>query len=123
MGNVSDVQTQTIELRDLRYAGAGMLGAAAVWPALPLHPPLVCPLRTLTGIPCPFCGMTRAVVAAVHGNVVASLRFNPGGIVLVVLALALVLGWRMERVRLPKWLLPVLLGALWVYNLALNPTF
>jgi hypothetical protein len=67
--------------------------------------------------------MTRAVVAAVHGNVVASLRFNPGGIVLVVLALALVLGWRMERVRLPKWLLPVLLGALWVYNLALNPTF
>jgi hypothetical protein len=117
------VQTQTIELRDLRYAGAGMLGAAAVWPALPVHPPFVCPLRTLTGIPCPFCGMTRAVVAVVHGNVAASVRYNPAGILLVVLAVALMLGWRTERVRLPTWLLPVLLGALWVYNLTLNPTF
>jgi hypothetical protein len=40
-----------------------------------------------------------------------------------VLALALVLGWRAERARVPTWLLPVLFGALWIYNLTLNPTF
>ena len=123
LGNVSGVQTHTIELRDLRYAGAAMLGAALVWPALPVHPPLACPLRTVTGIPCPFCGMTRSVVAIVHGHLGASLRFNPGGIVIVALAIALVAGWRTERVRLPTWLLPVLLGLLWAYNIGFNPTF
>jgi hypothetical protein len=123
LGNVSAVPTQTIELRQLRYAGAAMLGAALVWPALPVHPPYACPLRAVTGVPCPFCGMTRAVVAVVHGHVGASLRYNPAGIVIVVLALALVAGWRAERVRLPAWLLPALLGLLWAYNLTLNPTF
>jgi hypothetical protein len=117
------VQTQTIALRDLRYAGAAMLGAALVWPVLPVHPPSVCPLRTTTGIPCPFCGMTRAVVAAVHGHLGASLRYNPAGILLVVVALAMLLGWRAQRVHLPAWLLPVCLGLLWVYNVTLNPTF
>jgi uncharacterized protein DUF2752 len=117
------VPAQTIALRDLRYAGAAMLGTALVWPVLPVHPPNVCPLRTTTGIPCPFCGMTRAVVAAVHGHLGASLRYNPAGILLVVVALAMLLGWRAERVQLPAWLLPVCLGLLWVYNLALNPTF
>jgi hypothetical protein len=117
------VQTQTIALRDLRYAGAAMLGAALVWPVLPVHPPYACPLRATTGIPCPFCGMTRAVVAAVHGHLGASLRYNPAGILLVALAFALLLGWRAEHVRLPKWFLPVCLGVLWAYNLTLNPTF
>jgi hypothetical protein len=117
------VQTQTIALRDLRYAGAAMLGAALVWPALPVHPPAACPLRSTTGIPCPFCGMTRAVVAAVHGHLGASLRFNPAGILLIAIAVGLLLGWRAERVHLPKWLLPALLGGLWLYNIAWNPTF
>jgi hypothetical protein len=114
---------QSLELRELRYAAAGMLGIAAVWPLSPVHPPSVCPLRSLTGIPCPFCGMTRAVVAAVHGHLATSLRFSPGGIVVVVLAIALLLGWRVERVRYPTWLPVVAFAALWAWNLTLNPTF
>ncbi len=62
------------------------MGAAAIWPVLPLHPPLACPLRSITGIPCPLCGMTRACIAAVHGHLGASLAFNPGGILVVLLA-------------------------------------
>src|SRR3954452_646196 len=100
-----------------------MLGAAAIWPALPVHPPYACPLRAATGIPCPFCGMTRAVVAAVHGDIAASLRYNPAGILLVVITLALVMGWRLQRVRVPQWVIPVGLALLWTYNLTLNPTF
>jgi hypothetical protein len=117
------VQTQTVELRDLRYAGIGMLGAAAVWSFLPVHPTLVCPLRSATGIPCPFCGMTRAVVSGIHGHLVTSLRYNPGGLVIIAIAIAMVLGWKTERVNIPKWLLPVALALLWAWNLTLNPTF
>ncbi len=117
------MQTQTVALRDLRYAAAAMLGAALVWPSLPVHPPALCPLRTTTGIPCPFCGMTRAVVATVHGHLAESLRYNPAGVLVVAVAIAMLLGWRTERVHFPTWLLPLLLGALWIYNVALNPTF
>jgi hypothetical protein len=117
--------TQTLPLRDLRLAAGVTLGAAALWPVLPVHPPLACPLRATTGIPCPFCGMTRAVVAAVHGDLGASLRYNPGGILIVVLAIATLLAFRVtrERIRVPTWSVVAGFGALWVYNLALNPTF
>jgi hypothetical protein len=100
-----------------------MLGLAVVWPRLPVHPPLACPLRTITGIPCPFCGMTRAVVAAAHGHLVDSLRFNPAGIVVALLAVALIAGLRIERLRLPLWLVGTLVALLWTWNLGFNPTF
>lgn len=121
------VATQTVEGRDLRLGAGAMLAAAAVWPLLPVHPPLACPLRSATGIPCPLCGMTRAVVAAVHGDLVGSLRYNPGGLIVVFAAIALLVGgWRLTRIRLPDSVLPpalALLGGLWVYNIAWNPTF
>lgn len=118
----------TFGVRDLRLGAAGMVGAAAVWPVLPVHPPLTCPLRATTGLPCPLCGLTRAVTAAVHGDLVASLRYNPGGIVLVVLAVALLVTWRPgadpnRAVRVPTWLVLAVAGALWAWNLTFNPTF
>ena len=110
--------------RDLRIAGGGLVAAAAVWPMLPLHPPLACPLRSLTGIPCPFCGMTRACVAAVHGHLGASLSFNPGGVLIVLLALtALLRPQLLVRARPPTWLVGVAFGVLWLWNIGFNPTF
>ncbi len=110
--------------RDLRAAAAGMIAAAAVYPALPGHPSIACPLRAATGIPCPLCGMTRAVVAAVRGHVGASLAFNPAGIAVLALAVVALLRpqW-LARVRLPWWSIAVLAGALWVWNIGFNPTF
>ena len=113
-----------LHARELRVVGGGMVAIAAGWPILPVHPPIACPLRSLTGVPCPFCGMTRAVVAAVHGNILGSLAFNPGGI--IVLLLAVVAIFRpalLTRVRPPVWSLLAVLGALWLWNVGFNPTF
>ncbi len=37
----------------------------------------ICPTRTLLGIPCPGCGLTRATEAIAVGDVVTMLRFHP----------------------------------------------
>lgn len=50
-------------------ACAGAIGS--VYPflmALDGNHGVPCPLRSLTGIPCPFCGMTTATVALTHGQ-------------------------------------------------------
>ena len=46
--------------------------------------PVLCPVRRLTGIECPACGLTRAWVHLVHGDLAASVAANPFGVVLVV---------------------------------------
>jgi uncharacterized protein DUF2752 len=108
----------------VRTAAGGMLAIAAAWPLLPLHPPLACPLLSLTGVPCPLCGMTRAVVAAAHGHLASSLSFNPGGILVLLLGLAaLVRPTLLTRLRLPQWSIFAVLGALWLWNVGFNPTF
>jgi hypothetical protein len=106
-----------IDLKPLRVAGAGMLAVAAVRPWLPatIGPP--CPLRTVTGIPCPFCGMTRGVTAIVHGNFSAAFGFNPGAFLVVAMALVLLVAWRWQRVRIPMWAVFVFFAALWSFQL------
>jgi hypothetical protein len=123
---VSGVQASTLGVREpnqLRVAAAGLVGVAAAWPVLP-HPPIACPLRALTGIPCPLCGMTRACVAAVHGHLGTSLAFNPAGVLVVLAAIvALVRPQWLTRMRAPAWAVLVAAGALWLWNIGFNPTF
>jgi uncharacterized protein DUF2752 len=127
VGRIVSGVTSTLGVRapnQLRVAAAGLVGAAAVWPVLPAHPPLVCPLRAATGIPCPLCGMTRACVAAAHGHLASSLAFNPAGLLVVLAAVvALFRPQWFTRVRAPGWLIIAAIGALWVWNVGFNPTF
>ncbi len=56
--------------------------------------PTTCMFKTITHLPCPSCGTTRAMVLLVNGNMEASLLVNPFG---VLLALAMVI--------VPLWIL------------------
>jgi len=66
--------------------------------AVPLAPNLgtLCPLRRVTGVPCPFCGLTTGVVATTHGHLVPGLGANPLAPVLV---LATGVGWMLWALR------------------------
>lgn len=54
--------------------------------------PIMCPIRLLTGYPCPACGTTRSVGAILTGNFNLAWGLNPLGFVLI----AMVLIWAMK---------------------------
>lgn len=67
---------------------AGILGTGAVLAVTSLQLPLACPLRMLTGIPCPLCGMTTGTVAFLKGDLSSALAANPLSVAFVPLAAA-----------------------------------
>lgn len=46
----------------------------------------VCLIYNLFGIPCPGCGLTRAMINLLHGNILTSLQYN-------IIALPLLIGY------------------------------
>ncbi len=106
-----------VDLAELRVAGGAMLAAAAVLPLVPGDVGLPCPLQILTGIPCPLCGMTTSVTAAIRLRLGEAVAANPAGVVAVALAVALLLWRGRGRVALPSWLPPAALLSMWAYQL------
>ncbi len=101
---------------DFRTVSALLLGGAAVRAALPGHPGLPCPLRALTGVPCPLCGMTTSVTETVELDLAGGVAANPGGVVLVALAIAILLG-PARRVVVRSSLVYFALAATWLWEL------
>ena len=71
-----------------------ILGASYVLAPWIGHGPVICPLRAVSGFPCPGCGLTRAFAALSHGRISEAVALNAVSVPLfagVVLALPLLL--------------------------------
>jgi Protein of unknown function (DUF2752) len=110
-------------------AGNVLLGVLAHDGAA-LDGPGLCPFLAATGLPCPFCGMTRSLFALGQGRLDASFDFSPLG-PLLPLAAALAAGWilvtraRAGPLRVPRYLAAagaMLLMVSWTYQLSKGAT-
>ena len=93
--------------------------------------PVLCTFRSITGLPCPFCGTTRAFGAFSQGQFLESLRLNPLAFILTFLVLswvffprkfmeikALVIGFWWRIGEKPRLLTSALLFlTIWILNL------
>ncbi len=77
---------------------------------------LTCPLRALTGIPCPLCGGTTSMVRAVHADLVGAFQASPLGVTVVALALILAVA-RPRPFSVPLALVSAVLVAAWLFQL------
>ena len=60
--------------------------------------PILCPVRLLTGFPCPACGTTRAIGAISEGRFADALSLNPLGFVV----LGVLILWSLDLPRLSQ---------------------
>jgi len=94
---------------------------------------LVCPIRSLTGIPCPTCGMTRSLMAVARGEWGEAIGYHAFGpllfLILLVAALHLLLELGLQRrvhavyerwLRNPRWQIILLSGFLLYYAIRLH---
>ena len=61
----------------------------------------VCIFKHITGIPCPSCGATRAVMLLMRGDVIGSILTNPIGILLAIAMLGIPI-WLIADLSLKK---------------------
>lgn len=104
--------------------GIALLGLAVPFP---IFPP--CPMLTVTGVPCPMCGMTRSVRSLAGGDVGASLRYQPLGIIAAFVGISVLVMWatpmarRVTSIRIPIFVAVSCVAISWIWNIGFNPTF
>jgi hypothetical protein len=69
------VKSWRVRLIKLVLFSAPLLGAY-FYSYTDYNSPLFCPIKALTGIPCPGCGMTRAFMAIASGNLGKAIGYN-----------------------------------------------
>jgi hypothetical protein len=105
-----------IDTRELRLPALGMIAAGVLLPILG-HPGIACPLRTLTGIPCPLCGASTSVEDALRGHIVAALRASPLGVVALGIAVFSIASRRRFISQIPLVAVVAVLTCAWVFQL------
>jgi hypothetical protein len=83
--------------------------------------PITCIFRRLSGLPCPTCGSTRAVLALARLDPLEALRLNPliASIALAIPVIALLWAWRRPRISARTATIAIVasIGANWAYLL------
>ena len=92
--------------------GASVIGAGLA--VFQLTAGSVCPVYAVTGLPCPACGSTRAVLALLRGGFWESLRWHPLVLLLPVLAVLALCVLRFFP-RPPRWWNALLTSVLVLY--------
>jgi hypothetical protein len=106
------------QARDLRLVGLAALGLGLVSSVWDLG--VLCPLRRLTGVPCPLCGLTSGTWDLAHGDLAGSVHAHPLAPVAVAF---LALAWTpwgpaaVSAVGRHPTALAVLLGLVWTARL------
>jgi hypothetical protein len=106
-----------IDVRRLRKPAAIFLAGGLLLAHLPAGWGLPCPMRALTGVPCPFCGATTSVRDTLGGHVRAGFLTAPLGLVLIVAAFAITLRLGPGNVRILR---PLVIGGVlaeWCFEL------
>ena len=58
---------------------------------------MTCIIREITGIPCPTCGVTRALLSLVSGNLKAYMYYNSFAVPLCIATLFMIFGTRIKK--------------------------
>jgi hypothetical protein len=105
------------DLRDARGAAVAVFVAGPLLALLPGHAGLPCPLRTLTGVPCPLCGSTTSVVDVFRGHPLGALQASPLGPFVIAAALVLVVRRPRDAFRVPGMVVALAVLGLWLFQL------
>jgi hypothetical protein len=106
-----------VDLRPFRYLGAAMLALGLVLPHVAGDPGLPCPLRSVTGVPCPMCGMTTSVKAVLGGRLHPAFAANPAGLLAVAVAIALLARPAWRHLSVPTAVLAGGVALSWLFQL------
>ena len=122
----SEITGFEVSALDVRLATAFAAASAGL---VSLAPPIgpLCPLRRLTGIPCPLCGLTSAAIALGHGHPVDAVLASPLIVIVVAFAVWAFLPARVRprsenrkasRVAPGRTATVAAFGLAWLYQLA-----
>jgi hypothetical protein len=105
------------DLTRLRIPGCALLVGGLALAHLPEGLGIPCPLRTLTGVPCPFCGTTTAIRDAGGGHLRSAVSAAPLGLGAVVIAIVAVLGILPKKLTISPVAILLILSAEWTFEL------
>ena len=107
----------------LRIGSLGVIALGVLGPSSVASGPILCPLRAATGVPCPYCGLTRSITATATGDLAGAVELNPAGPAVVVLTLFSWFSWSISRLRLPVIVLLLISCVTLLWNTTLNSNF